>query len=67
MPKKTGVKPKYQAPVVMDLGKLARGAGAICSPGASPSLSGACKDGNSPSAACNSGGSATSCVMGSSG
>ncbi len=32
--KKEGSKPKYQKPVVLDLGELARGSGSACSPGA---------------------------------
>ena len=31
--KKKDTKPQYQAPVILDLGELARGAGAACSPG----------------------------------
>jgi len=31
--KKKEAKPQYQAPVILDLGELARGAGATCSPG----------------------------------
>jgi hypothetical protein len=38
--KKKDTKPQYRAPVILDLGELARGAGATCSPGGLPAGSG---------------------------
>jgi len=38
--KKVGLKQKYQKPVVLDLGELARGSGLSCSPGGSASSGG---------------------------
>jgi len=38
--KKEGLKPKYQKPVVLDLGELARGSGLTCSPGGAAGVGG---------------------------
>lgn len=50
--KKKESKPQYQAPVILDLGELARGAGETCSPGAVPHGIGSCKSGGQPAGTC---------------
>ena len=48
-------KPVYETPVIMPLGELARGLGAACKPGSSPT--GTCRDGIGvpPSGVCGKG------------
>ena len=57
-------KPKYEAPIVVDLGELARGAGA-CSAGSGDTDT--CTAGGAALTACTAGGSAATCTAGTGG
>jgi hypothetical protein len=54
--KAAAARPRYETPVVMPLGEVARGFGAACLPGSSPHGSGG--------GACKPGGSANPCAVG---